>query len=295
MTSTDWPLGAKRWLLNDQGYSPSDIERRMVTPAGTRVKRIGTTGPDVFSGTLLLDAPEFAYWVAWIRHTIEDGMQWVTVPTKASGRSLELEARIPISALRHARVNSRFWRASASWETLSGTEISYAEYAGLNLPPREWPWSNARWLIAGSSYAPTDVIDRFESSHGSAQWPVTRVAPDVFSASLLLPGHATDLSKNIFGQFVAWLRYGLRGRCFKCVIAANGTVEPRIIRFVGGSMQYRLVGVNHWSVQASFESRVSTELAETSFGVVDLYGTGTTTPFADWAQALSDSMNQDRV
>lgn len=286
MASTDWPFGETlTWLLEGYGYGPADVERRMETPAGYRVRRIGTTGPDKFSGQLILSAPQFAYWVGWIRHAVESGMLWLTVPAMAAGLSVTLSVRLPISSLSYERLPAGDWRVSANWETAAGTEMSEAEYLALELPETEWPFT-ALWQAAGYSYAPMDLIDRYETSTGSAQWPVSGAGPDRFGAGLLLDG-------TTFGQFVAWLRYGLRGRWFQCVIAANGTVETRTIRFIGGSMQYRLIGPDWWTVATNFESRMSTELQAVSFDVVDSFASGTTTPYSDFARALSDSVNEE--
>lgn len=134
-TDINWPFTTgpgKCWLLSDNGYTPADLIERIETPAGSDELAIGTTGPDTFSGSVILSSADHALFVAWLRYTLKLGRLFFLAPVAAAGTIEPREIKFIPGSISYQFLGNGWWRVTASFETRVGTEMSEANYEAMS-------------------------------------------------------------------------------------------------------------------------------------------------------------------
>jgi hypothetical protein len=137
MSDINFILAGKCWLLSGYGYSPGDPIEGMDTPAGSSEILIGSTVPDQFSGSLLMNAQDHALFAGWLRHgigyngrAIAGGLpnKWFNTLVGASGTVEMREVRFIRGSIQYDYLGAGWVRVSAQFRTRTGTEMSADEY-----------------------------------------------------------------------------------------------------------------------------------------------------------------------
>lgn len=116
--------------------------------------------------------------------------------------------------------------------------------AGVPLPLRD-----------GYGYTPRSPSVAMQFALVSRSRQVFSDAPVYFSAVQWL----CTAAQRAYLEAFWWHRLAAGTRPFWLRLLINGALELREVNFYGRIPTYELVGVNHWRVTASFETRVGTQ------------------------------------
>jgi hypothetical protein len=130
-----------------------------------------------------------------------------------------------------------------------------------------WPFAGKYWLRDGYGYARANLLSEMATRRGRAVLRIGTTGPSNFTASVLLTGAELAL-------FDGWLQYELLAGAlwFNAMVQASGTLEMREIRFLAVSQPTQIVGADHWTVTADFETRVGTQMDAETYAALQEYG-----------------------